>query len=93
MKISMQCFTEFGNFANPYDMESDVFHGTLKECKAEFDAWKETHLEYYELKDLVKFRGEGPGICANCYHGDTIGEYPDFQLTLGKRGAVRISST
>jgi hypothetical protein len=92
MLFSMQCWTEFGNFSNPYSQEDDVFIGTLAQCKAEFAAWRDMHLSYYDLKDLISYR-DSPGICANVYNGKEIGDYPDFQLILGKRGAVKVGLT
>ena len=92
MIFSIQCFTEFGNFSNPHSQEYDVFTGTLAQCKAEFTAWRDMHLDYYDLNDLVSYH-DSPGICANVYRGKEIGDYPDFQLILGKRGAVKIGLT
>jgi len=92
MKLAMQCWTKFGSFANPHDNTDYVFNGTLAECKKGFAAWKDLHLQFYALKDLIEYEGS-PGICANVYYGDTIGDYPDFQLVLGKRGAVKVGLT
>jgi hypothetical protein len=85
--MRIQCYTEFGNFSNPKN-EFDYFEGTLKECIKEFNAWKEMHLEYYDLAGLISFHGS-PGICANVWQGNDCAEYPDFQLVLGPRGGIR----
>jgi len=93
MRISMQCWTETGSFSNPYDAESEVFQGTLTQCKEEFEAWKELHLQIYSLDSLLNWREKGErAIVANCYRGNMIGDYPDFQLTLGRKGGIKISN-
>lgn len=86
MKIAMQCFTELGSFSNPID-DADYFIGSLKECKEEFRAWYDLHCQEYDEETAKK------GVCANCYHGDSVGDYPDFQLIMGKRGGIIVSAT
>lgn len=86
MKVTMQCFTDLGSFSNPYD-DYDCFTGTLTECKNEFRAWYELHCRYYDKKTAKE------AISAHCYYGKGIGDYPDFQLLIGKRGGVIVSAT
>lgn len=87
MQIAMQCFTQLGSFTNPRGPKDNVFIGTLAQCKAEFRAWYELHCQLYDGETARK------GICANCYYGEAVKDYPDFQLIMDKRGEIIVSST
>jgi len=82
MKITAQFWSELGSFGNPMDNTPDA-HGTLHDVRDSFAAYVDEVARYYDMSEIAG------NVSATCYRGDSVTEYPDFLLVVGRRGGIR----